>query len=108
MIHFSPTNKGFYDSGIHKNIPLDSIEISKEKYDELLDGQSKGFEIDIDANGNPILKEIIAPEKTYEELRKSEYPPIEDYIDGIVKGDDLQVQEYIRKCLEIKNKYPKE
>jgi hypothetical protein len=40
--------------------------------------------------------------------RRREYPPIEDYIDGIVKGDSLQVQEYIDKCLAIKQKYPKD
>jgi hypothetical protein len=44
----------------------------------------------------------------YQRLRQAEYPPIEDYIDGIVKGDDTQVQEYIDKCLAVKAKYPKE
>ena len=39
--------------------------------------------------------------------RQSEYPPITDYIDGIVKGDNAQVQAYIDACLAVKNKYPK-
>jgi hypothetical protein len=30
-----------------------------------------------------------------------------DYLDGIVKGDDAQVQAYIDACLAVKNKYPK-
>ena len=45
---------------------------------------------------------------SYKEKRKQKYPPIEDYIDGIVKGDTVQVQEYIDKCLAVKAKYPKQ
>lgn len=38
--------------------------------------------------------------------RKAEYPPIEDYIDGVVKGDDAQVAAYKARCLEVKKRYP--
>ena len=44
---------------------------------------------------------------TYKELRAAEYPPIADYLDGIVKGDQAQVQTYIDACLAVKAKYPK-
>lgn len=43
----------------------------------------------------------------YQRDRKHEYPPIEDYIDGVVKGDQVQIDEYIAKCLAVKAKYPK-
>jgi len=43
----------------------------------------------------------------YKESRQADYPPITDYIDGIVKGDTAQVQAYIDACLAIKAKYPK-
>lgn len=43
----------------------------------------------------------------YQRLRKPEYPPIEDYLDGIVKGDQGQVNAYITACLAVKEKYPK-
>jgi hypothetical protein len=43
----------------------------------------------------------------YQRDRKQEYPPIEDYIDGVVKGDQDQIDEYIQKCLAVKAKYPK-
>ena len=43
----------------------------------------------------------------YQELRVREYPPIADYLDGIAKADDLQVQKYIDDCLAVKAKYPK-
>ena len=39
--------------------------------------------------------------------RASEYPPITDYIDGIVKGDQAQIDKYIADCLAVKAKYPK-
>ena len=39
--------------------------------------------------------------------RRREYPPIADYLDGIVKGDQAQVQKYIDECLAVKAKYPK-
>jgi hypothetical protein len=35
------------------------------------------------------------------------YPPITDYIDGVVKGDQAQIQAYIDACLAVKAKYPK-
>ena len=43
----------------------------------------------------------------YKEKRQSEYPSINNYIDGIVKGDQAQVQAYIDACLAVKAKYPK-
>lgn len=45
--------------------------------------------------------------KNYQRKRASEYPEITDYLDGIVKGDQAQVQAYIDACLAIKEKYPK-
>ena len=43
----------------------------------------------------------------YQRDRKNEYPPIEEYLDGVVKGDQSQIDEYINKCLAVKAKYPK-
>lgn len=48
------------------------------------------------------------PVPTYQELRKPEYPPSEDYLDGIVKNDQAQIDKYIADCLAVKVKYPKE
>ncbi len=45
--------------------------------------------------------------KKYQELRVAEYPDFRDYLDGIVKGDQNQIEEYIQKCLAVKEKYPK-
>ena len=33
--------------------------------------------------------------------------PMSDYLDGVVKGDQQQIDAHIAKCLEVKAKYPK-
>jgi hypothetical protein len=43
----------------------------------------------------------------YISQRQAAYPPIEDYIDGIVKGDTAQVDKYVADCLAVKAQYPK-
>ena len=46
-------------------------------------------------------------ELTYAEKRMAEYPSLLDYIDGVVKGDQAQIDKYISECLAVKAKYPK-
>jgi hypothetical protein len=54
------------------------------------------------------LPELVVQDPTeYQRQRAREYPPMADYIDGIVKGDQAQVQAYIDVCLAVKAKYPK-
>jgi len=43
----------------------------------------------------------------YKYARASEYPPITDYIDGVVKGDQAQIDKYIADCLAVKQRFPK-
>jgi inhibitor of KinA sporulation pathway (predicted exonuclease) len=43
----------------------------------------------------------------YKYARAKEYPSITDYIDGVVKGDQAQIDKYIADCLAVKAKYPK-
>ena len=43
----------------------------------------------------------------YQRDRAAEYPPMTDYIDGIVKNNQAQIQTYIDTCLAVKAKYPK-
>jgi len=45
--------------------------------------------------------------KEYQRLRQPEYPPITDYLDGVVKGDQQQIAAYIAACQAVKAKYPK-
>jgi hypothetical protein len=39
--------------------------------------------------------------------RQAAYPAMEDYLDGIVKGDTAQVDKYIADCLAVKAEFPK-
>ncbi len=48
------------------------------------------------------------PTPTYAQLRAAEYPDYRDYLDGVVKGDQAQIDAYITACLAVKAKYPKE
>lgn len=43
----------------------------------------------------------------YQRLRAAEYPDVKEYLDGVVKGDQQQIQAYIDACLAVKAKYPK-
>ena len=43
----------------------------------------------------------------YARKRKAEYPNIYDYMDGIVKSDQAQIDKYIADSQAVKDKYPK-
>jgi len=65
-----------------------------------------------DANGNPVTYDETAVQAyidahAYIAKRASEYPPITDYLDGVVKGDQAQIDKYIADCQAVKAKYPK-
>jgi inhibitor of KinA sporulation pathway (predicted exonuclease) len=45
--------------------------------------------------------------EAYKYQRAAEYPPLTDYLDGIVKGDQSQIDKYIADCQAVKAKYPK-
>jgi hypothetical protein len=62
-----------------------------------------------DAELNAELQRLITKYdlNNYQRLRAPEYPPITEYIDGVVKGDQAQIDKYIADCLAVKAKYPK-
>lgn len=62
--------------------------------------------IAFDVKHSEILN-YVAPEPTYADKRQAEYPPIADYLDGVVKGDQAQIDKYIADCRAVKAKYPK-
>lgn len=107
--YYSQTTKGFYHTELHgTNMPSDAVEVSEQEYHDLLNGHSNNKEIAPDEFGAPTLVEQTVRELTYAEKRQREYPPVTDYIDGVVKGDQTQIQAYIDACLAVKSKYPKE
>ena len=66
---------------------------------------AKPTEQEIIAESNRIKAEYVSNE--YQRKRATEYPPITDYLDGVVKGDQEQMDKYIADCLAVKAKYPK-
>ena len=65
-----------------------------------------------DAQGNKVEIDMAAVNawidpNAYKYKRASEYPPITDYLDGVVKSDQTQIDKYIADCLAVKAKYPK-
>ena len=65
-----------------------------------------------DASGNEVAYDKSAVDAyvnahAYIAKRAKEYPPITDYLDGVVKGDQVQIDKYIADCLAVKAKYPK-
>lgn len=68
--------------------------------------QSCPTDAEIEAEIARLQVEYISQE--YQRKRAAEYPDFRDYLDGIVKGDQAQVQTYIDACLAVKAKYPKE
>lgn len=73
-------------------ITSDMVSITKEQADEIISQKQL-------SNFNTL---------SYVEKRVGEYPPITDYLDGLVKGDAEQMQAYIDACLAVKAKYPKQ
>ena len=65
------------------------------------DAQGNKVTIDMDA-----VNAWVDPE-AYKAKRQAEYPPMTDYLDGIAKGDQAQINKYIADCQAVKAKYPK-
>jgi hypothetical protein len=65
-----------------------------------------------DAQGNKVEIDMAAvnawtdPE-AYKDKRRAEYPPFTDYLDGIAKSDQVQINKYIADCQAVKAKYLK-
>ncbi len=69
-------------------------------------------DIAYDADGNEVAYDKAAVQAyvdahAYIAKRAAEYPSVTEYLDGIVKGDQAQIDKYIADCLAVKAKYPK-
>ena len=76
-------------------------QVVKTVEDEAFDVDGNKVEIDMDA-----VNAWVDP-NAYKAKRAAEYPPITDYLDGVVKSDQAQIDKYIADCLAVKAKYPK-
>jgi hypothetical protein len=69
--------------------------------DDAFDAQGNQVTIDMDA-----VNAWVEP-NAYIAKRQAEYPPMTDYLDGIAKGDQAQINKYIADCQAVKSRYPK-
>jgi hypothetical protein len=65
-----------------------------------------------DVDDNPVQYDETAVQAyidahAYIAKRQAEYPSFIDYLDGVVKGDQAQINKYIADCQAVKAKYPK-
>ena len=72
-------------------IPKEYVAISKAQADELI----------------AISNQAMFAALDYADKRRSEYPPVTDYLDAVVKGDQAGIAAYIAACQAVKAKYPK-
>jgi hypothetical protein len=82
--------------------------VSGENYDGI-EWLSENLEKPTIEEINAKIEELDAIEKSmeYKKLRAAAYPDFRDYLDGIVKGDQEQIDEYIKACNKVKFDYPK-
>jgi hypothetical protein len=88
MPHYKDLNNGLHfidDASFANLLPIGCVEIT-------------------DAEAAALQKVY---EPTYAELRAAEYPDYRDYLDGVVKNDQAQIDAYIAACQAVKAKYPK-
>jgi replication-associated recombination protein RarA len=88
MFYFKDQNDGFYAvENLSIKVPEGAIQITQEEAEAI-----------IASNVVPL---------NYAQKRAAEYPPMTDYLDGVVKGDQTQIDKYIADCQAVKAKYPK-
>jgi hypothetical protein len=89
MPHYKDLNNGLHfidDASFAHYLPEGCVKITDEEADALHPTPS---------------------ESTYAELRAAEYPDFRNYLDGVVKNDQAQIDAYIAACQAVKDKYPK-
>lgn len=79
----------------------------EDDYETLVEDPSLSVEKGMPVGRREKTRTEIEAELSYATKRKSEYPPVTDYIDGVVKGDQAQIDAYIAACQAVKAKYPK-
>ena len=87
--------------------PDDEWSITDNDYATLIwiTPSQKPTQEELDAQWDLVAAKIAA--SAYKAKRAVEYPPITDYLDGVVKGDQAQIDKYITDCQAVKTKYPK-
>jgi hypothetical protein len=115
IYHYNPVTLQYIGEGLADQDPLEQgkwlVPANATLVNPLPTQDSKTIHF---VNGQWVYQDIpqVEPEPeqielTYAQKRATEYPDFRDYLDGVVKGDQAQIQAYIDACNAVKNKYPK-
>ncbi|WP_224825762.1 hypothetical protein [Cognatishimia sp. MH4019] len=107
---YSAQTKGFYSRAVHGDqIPDDAVDITDERYAQLLDGQKSGHTIDGDSKGQPVT--IAPPPATRESLQKAAFARLDqehaNYLVALTGGatvaerDTWKVKEEAARAFEV-------
>lgn len=91
MKHYKDTQNNLFGFEDEDAVPAGLIEISMDEVNSI----------------NAVKQQAEFDSLPYVDKRAAEYPPMADYIDGVVKGDQAQIDAYIAACRAVKAKYPK-
>ena len=94
-----------FDASLETQYP-NSVAV-EDDYDTMTIDVSVTVEAGMPSARREKTRSEIESELSYATKRKAEYPPVTDYIDGVVKGDQSQIDAYITACQAVKAKYPK-
>jgi len=93
---------------MHYKAPDNSLHaIDSVEHEHLLPAGSVQITNEEAATIRAATQAAVQAARTYAEKRAAEYPPYTDYLDGVVKGDQVQIAKYISDCQAVKTKYPK-
>lgn len=86
---------------IHKAIYELYPQVTVIRGDDAFDADGNAVEYDKDA------VQAHVDSHSYSAKRQAEYPPMADYLDAVVRGDQQAIDDYIATCKMVKAKYPK-
>jgi len=92
-------------TAIKSLLPTAQIALADDVITWVVEPEIKPTDAEIDAELARLRAEYNA--KEYQRKRALEYPDFRDYLDGIVKGNQSQIDSYIAACQAVKAKYPK-
>jgi hypothetical protein len=102
IIYGKPTNETEFNSMFRKIMGVDDNNTGIESSDPADFGVTWA---QVKAKAAELQAEYDAQQ--YARDRAAEYPSVTDYIDGVVKGNQAQIDAYIAACQAVKAKYPK-
>ena len=94
-------------NAIHSLRPTCGFGIKEDGSVDWFETNSQERPTDVEIDAEIVRLQAEYDSKAYITKRQAEYPPFTDYLDGIAKGDQAQIDKYIADCQAVKAKYPK-